>query len=533
MFIASQYSKSFYSHGLNREKYDTLLTHAQKINKIKNLISVDISRKLEFYLPKSKFDTIKLFEKQYSGQLPSADLKCLIEENFDAYQNKFDAIKRKLEFKKVEKVNIEFYKRNTKQNKKGDIKKVEPVYVTSNLSLALTYLIKYGFAETVPYIQEKLKTAEPKMVKVYQNVLDQITKFGFDRLCKLCTEKKNRVYEQYSTPINFKSLSFKGNNRIKQPIITFNKNYNSVINSFITLGNIEEYKKLDIPIKYSKDYHNEMKKYSKGLNSSYVVCFTNKPNEVRIVLSYEDDRYIPDNKINYMGVDVNMKRNMFSTSEEFTVDYNRKLLNKYAEELIKLDKLKENKEHIIGSCKLRKLENLKRKVEHDIEQKCVELIKKGKALGKDHLVMENLTGFKNKTYGKDKETELKIARLSRELQISSHKDKVESIGRKYDVAVSTVQPHYTSQQCCKCGCIDDENRVSQAEFVCTSCKTKADADFNSPKNIVYRVTSNVLRDKLLKEKFVGSKIFEPLNLKKDKIKVILSMYGCSSEYKTL
>lgn len=47
-----------------------------------------------------------------------------------------------------------------------------------------------------------------------------------------------------------------------------------------------------------------------------------------------------------------------------------------------------------------------------------------------------------------------------------------------------VNPAYTSQTCSACGTIDKKSRLSQAEFVCTSCGTILNADQNASKNIL-------------------------------------------------
>ena len=47
-----------------------------------------------------------------------------------------------------------------------------------------------------------------------------------------------------------------------------------------------------------------------------------------------------------------------------------------------------------------------------------------------------------------------------------------------------VNPAYTSQTCNSCGAIDKKSRVSQAEFVCTSCGNIDNSDLNAAKNIL-------------------------------------------------
>ena len=46
-----------------------------------------------------------------------------------------------------------------------------------------------------------------------------------------------------------------------------------------------------------------------------------------------------------------------------------------------------------------------------------------------------------------------------------------------------VNPAYTSQTCSACGTIDKKSRLSQSEFVCTSCSVVTNSDFNASKNI--------------------------------------------------
>ena len=46
-----------------------------------------------------------------------------------------------------------------------------------------------------------------------------------------------------------------------------------------------------------------------------------------------------------------------------------------------------------------------------------------------------------------------------------------------------IRPEYTSKQCSECGCLDNDNRKSQAIFECVACGYKDNADFNAVKNI--------------------------------------------------
>ncbi len=51
------------------------------------------------------------------------------------------------------------------------------------------------------------------------------------------------------------------------------------------------------------------------------------------------------------------------------------------------------------------------------------------------------------------------------------------------VAVVSVDPRYTSQECAECGHRERSNRKSQAEFECKACGHQAHADRNAARNI--------------------------------------------------
>jgi len=60
----------------------------------------------------------------------------------------------------------------------------------------------------------------------------------------------------------------------------------------------------------------------------------------------------------------------------------------------------------------------------------------------------------------------------------------------HGVRVILVDPAYTSQTCSDCGTIDKKSRISQAEFVCTSCGYTIHADWNGSINIRKRALVN-------------------------------------------
>ena len=345
-------------------------------------------------------------------------------------------------------------------------------------------------------------------------------KFGFERLYSLALQKRIRVIKHYSEhPIEFKSLTFSGRCR-KQKIVDYNKRFGSVINAFISLSGFSK-KSFDIPVKFSKNYHGNMKEYAKSSNDyEYTLTFDEKHKQVNVHLCKDGKRYIPQAGDNVVGIDVNCKHNLFSLSNRTTYGYDRKLVNEYCKLATATDKLKENKSYVVGKRRQRKLDTLKMKMVKSEQQLIANICKTLREQGVNNLVMENLDNSFGKCYVKDSSNEaINYNRKVKFLGLSSLKNEFEHIGRKYDIAVSTVHASYTSKMCPICGCIEDENRPTQENFECIECGYKDNADFNAAINIRNRVCEAVLRNALLKQLDNGA--FEPKNLKREKVKNVL------------
>lgn len=65
-----------------------------------------------------------------------------------------------------------------------------------------------------------------------------------------------------------------------------------------------------------------------------------------------------------------------------------------------------------------------------------------------------------------------------------------------------VAPHYSSQECSKCGLIDKENRPTQALFACVTCGHTANADDNAARVLKKRGIQHIRSDAFSKEKTV-------------------------------
>ena len=519
MITKSKYTKALASDNITRFKYNELYDFAVLLRQHKNNISLYVNNNLLKCLEYTKLQFIKEMRSIFKD-IPSSFDYQLHTQVFVAYQNKFDAIVHKLTFEKVTYIGCETYKRDTKGHRKGDFKKVNNKRTKTPLSICLTYLARYGNADTLKYIQEQLSSCDEKKRKFYQSIIDKCGKFGFQRLLLLALRKRNRTIRHYSKhPIEFKSLSFGGRCR-KTRIVDYNKRFGSTINAFVSLSGLNR-KSFDIPVKFSKEYHGRMGDYQKPTpNYEYVLTFNEKKHQVTVNICKDGERYVPQANGDVVGIDVNVKHNLFSLSNGVTYDYDRKLVNDFCKLSKEIDELKKDKAYKVGKRKQFKLNALKHKIVKSNQQLVANMCKELQAQGIGHVVMENLDNGFGKCYVKDADNEgVNFNRVVKFLGISTLKNEVEHIARKYDIAVSLVHSSYTSKMCPICGCIEDENRPNQETFSCIECGYTDNADHNAAINIRNRVSEAVLRNALLKP--IDNGVYEPKKLKREKVKEVL------------
>lgn len=517
------YAKLFVSNNLTRQKYWELFAVAETIREHKNEISQYVCEHVFDYLDMTTLTFVKEMRSTHNTIPSSFDYQCYTDV-IKTYHNKFEAIKKKLTFEHVRYIRCEVYKRNTKKAKKGEYKKTKNKRKQTPLTVCLTYLARYGNTDTVEYIKNRLPNETPEKQKFYESILTEIEKFGFDRLFRLALSKREQAFARYaSKPIEFKSLTFRGRSR-KQKILAYNKTYGSVINAFVSLSGFER-KSFDIPVKFAKDYHGNIHDYEKdSADYEYTIKFNERRKQVTVILAKKDDRYYPDAGDNIVGIDVNVKHNMFTLSDGTTYDYDRQLLKDYAAAVKHADELKAaNKDYKVGKRRQWKIGAIAHKIVESEKQRIAVMCATEQTKGTNHFAMEDLDGKFGKSYIKDKcNDDLNFNRIVKVLHIASLKDEVEHIARKYDIAVSTVHASYTSKMCPVCGCIEDENRPTQEEFSCIECGHEDNADVNAAINIRNRVAVTVLRDRLLKQLDNGA--FEPRKLKSEKVKEVLESF---------
>ena len=531
MKVNSRYSKSFYSDGLSDTKYREIHALALSIRDVKNKISGIVNQNLFYYLDMSKYQFQKEIFPLVKNRISSNFMTKLLDDVYVAYQNKFKNIKHRLKFQHIKEYSFTYYKRNGKTKsgriyKTGDFKGISIKHDETPLSITLTYLARHGYFGIVDYLLEKfVNETNQKKELFYATLLDTIYKFGFTRLFAIAMSKRNRIIKYYSErPIEFKSLSFRGRSRLRNDIVSMNNNRCSTINSFANISWYTDTRKtMIIPMKYSKDFHGELKRYTNGTNTSYIICLEEN-NQIRMVLSYEDEREYPNAKDRTVGIDVNSKHNLMTCSNGYEIDFDRELVEELSRELKKIDDLKKrNSDYEIGKRKQHKIDHLNRELQSKIREDIASLCKRLKAHHYHHAVFEDLDNQFNSTFAKD-ENDLNYNRRLKLLHLGSLKDEFEHIARKYGIAVSLVQSFYTSQTCPKCGCINKENRKSQEDFECVECGYKSNADLNASINIKQRVVSTVLRDELLKKNSINSSAYVPNVNSKEKTKEVLELF---------
>lgn len=521
MKVHSQYSRSFYSDRLSDSKLKAITDFAILYRDIKNEISVEVNKDPSKYIKMTKFEFYHEFIESIKYRVNSSFYHELTNDVFIAYFNRFDIIKNKMLFNFISDIEHKFYSRGTKKHKKGELKEVKNKKTDTVISKTLTYLAKYGDKNILVWLPSMVEKAEKgKDRKFYLDILACINKFGLERLMATALSKRERVLKKYcSVPIEFNKLTFRGRSRLAKPILSYNKDYDSTIKAFVDISWIKARETMSIPVKYSKKTHGDMKQYFKWNSSPYTICVESE--RIRVILSCKGEREYPDNKTNFVGIDVNTKHNLLQCSDNSYIDYDRRVFSALATELKKVDKLKvKDKDFVIGVKRQNKIDHLRRELLSNTRTRLSGLCKTFKTNGYDHAIFENLDKGWGRTRGKTPE-DINQNRLMSELHVCSLKSEFEHIARKYDIATSFVHPEYTSQTCSKCGCIDSENRESQEEFKCIECGYEANADLNASVNILNRVASTVLRSELLQKTSIGNGTYEPKSLKRDKVKEVL------------
>ncbi len=552
--FGSKFSAAFYPILLSDTKRAEIIHRAEEIRSVRNDISEIFFSDMLGFQDMSKFDAFNFFNPAFNTRLSGHYLKKAIEDVWKAYQLRFDAIRRKIEFVKVEEFVPSFYKINTKWHKKGDLKSIEAHTKKTELTKVLTWLARYGKDETVYWLESVIPTAVESTQKFYRTILDKIMKFGFDRLMRLALSRRTSVFAEYETrgKITFESLTFSGRSRIKRPIVDARKNETGKFDYFIEVSwdwHDQGYRgdsknTLCMPFKYNKAYHRSLNRYCNGTDTSYTMVVRGK--DIHVVLARDGYRYKNNDEIteeNTIGIDVNSKHNMFALSTVEFIPNDDALIADLETELLKIDQKQKNynarfaKDEDHDAFKISKkdkarIEAITLKLNESNKRTIVSLCKSFTAKEIKHVAMENLDGFQGSKLHADDSKGFNLGRLHLRTGLSSLKDEFIHIAPHYGLSVSLVQPEYTSKMCGECGCIDDRNRQTQEEFCCVECHHSENADIHSAKNIKFRLTSTVLRGYLLERAGDdGYRHFQPKSLPRWQVRKCLEKCRCDGLFK--
>ncbi|UJG40464.1 MAG: transposase [Candidatus Heimdallarchaeum aukensis] len=119
------------------------------------------------------------------------------------------------------------------------------------------------------------------------------------------------------------------------------------------------------------------------------------------------------------------------------------------------------------------------------------------------IVIENIKGIKKKwrkshSYGSKSEKKTKKVKklhsIRRELNSWSYSyflSFLTSLAQQNRIPAITVDPHYTSQTCSRCGRISKKSRVTRGLYRCVSCGFEVNSDRNASRNISWKGLSSL------------------------------------------
>ena len=313
--------------------------------------------------------------------------------------------------------------------------------------------------------------------------------------------------------VTYKSLTFNHMNVIGKTMNVsgmLEKSHIKLTNTIVHI-NLPKMAIIDLPVRHSKKYHGVLKDYKYNLNKTtgqkqYLIkiSFDEIKKEVKITLVRDIKKNISDLKDKQiLGIDVNVKHNIFALSNYETQEIDNHLVNKIVREKKKLkaiqsqrDKLKLPKKY--SNRQKRIQDKINKQVAYLQNYACHQLLNNHRD---SILVMENLEYNlkKCKISNKQYEKELNYNDLFSLLRIYSMKDTVIRMSGNYNVNVVLVNPDFTSQMCPKCEHISKNNRKSQETFCCEKCNYENNADINAAINIKDRFTNPKFKEELQKE----------------------------------
>ena len=369
-------------------------------------------------------------------------------------------------------IHREYYKRNTDEHVKGELKEFYLVKKPSSLSGLLKYLL---------YVND------------FDNIQNKDIAFRLDSYDE---DKRNKIIEYVKQKkadiLSNITLVYKTGTYIKQGI--FSKAKSAEIKNCLYEDNTNSeykywyaFKLLDrvvhLPLMINPKYHKDM--YNKDKEHYFKVV----GDRIDILATKEVEKPTFNIMWEVVGVDINFVNNFITCSDGYVLDYDREYLVRMFRLVKKIDsvgyKNMSNNMKRQWSKLVRQNEWYFHRLIHEFLMYCVKN-------GKTDVVMEDLL-LADKSWIRDEATQLKYSRIVKLLRLSNIKNWLKSQAEKLGIRVHLTPSHYTSQQCPECGHIDKANRPTQEKFECQNCSYTDNADHNASVNIKNRFTLDVLR----------------------------------------
>ena len=542
----------------NKSKFNKIKEYVELILAEKNHIveSVPLCDRYLIHkgaLKKEKFDKQYQSLEQLDKSVPKTDIQ---EARFDVYVKlknmynacEFSSVRTKIKKKPKDKKKLEELKlrKNYKSYKNESYE--------SDLSTLISYICKQiSYSDYISnkdilreqleknlidielqtkkifiYLENKVNSVTSQN-SMYKKWIKLITKFSYERILTLCVKKYLNVLNR---KVTFKKLTITHKNTISslKTQIGINNNLKK-FNAFLNF-NIPKQGEIALLFRYNQNYHMDLKdfmisgtqktkledleKFPTGYRQTqfkFTINVDTLYNQINIYYALEKtsknsavytrfDSELIQNYNNYVGVDVNIKNNILALSDGKTFKANKSLIKK----CIRFDnarkRCQKNKDlnhnpRPYGKEMLFRQQKNNRRSKWYLEQLVNEFLDYCEEKDYNHIVMENLNLKENKFEAKNKDG-INYNRIASLLHLNDIKHVIKRLANKRDIAISWVNPKYTSQQCPICGYINKNNRITQEVFCCENCFHNNNADINAAVNIKNRVFIKEYKKSLMK-----------------------------------
>lgn len=551
-------SKTLCIKDVNKGKFNKIKEYVELILAEKNHIVQNVPLCNRYLIHKGTLKKEK-FNKQYQSleqlnkSVPKTDIQ---EARFDVHvklKNMYDAC----EFSSV-RTKIKRKPKNKKKLKELRLRKNYKSYKNksyeSDLSTLISYICKQiSYSDYIPnegtlrkelekdlidielqtkkiftYLENKANNATSAN-SMYKKWMELITKFSYERILTLCVKKYLNVLNR---KVIFKKLTITHRNTISslKTQIGINNNLQK-FNAFLNF-NIPKQGEITLLFRYNQNYHmdlkdfmisgtqkaklEELEKFLTGYKQTqfkFTINVDTLYNQINIYYALEKtsknstthtkfDSESIQNYNNYIGVDVNVKNNILALSDGKAFKSNKLLIKKFirfdnARKRCQSNKDLNHNPKPFGKEMLLRQEKNNRRSKWYLEQLVNEFLDYCQEKGYNHIVMENLNLQKTKSNAKNKDG-INYNRIASLLHLNDIKHVIKRLANKRDIAVSWVNPKYTSQQCPICGHINKDNRITQEVFCCENCFHNNNADINAAINIKNRMFIKEYRSLLMK-----------------------------------